>query len=250
MLYTPHVPHINRKQLARYIFLRTLDALDVPASISRCVSCAGHVLRCVDVEYDLRHISDLRVIALGKAAHGMLDGLIALLPSEMKITGVVSAPTSPSKTHAGLHYFLGGHPIPNEASLRAGEAALRILEKCKPETLVIVLLSGGGSALMESPLLPELSLADVQQVNRTLVTCGASINEINTVRKHISAVKGGRIAQAAMPARVITLAISDVPVGGESALASGPTLPDPTIIPEVLHIISKHNLRHQLQNAL
>jgi len=244
------VPTMYGKQLARHIFLRTMEALEVSTSISRCVSCAGHVLRCGDVEYDLRRVSEVRVIAVGKAAHGMIDGLIELLPAGTRITGIVSAPTPPKTRYSGLHYFLGGHPIPSEQSLLAGEAALHLLRNCDPETLVIVLLSGGGSALMEMPLVPAMSLADVQHLNRVLVTCGASISEMNAIRKHVSAVKGGRLAQAAAPARVITLAISDVPVGNESALASGPTLPDPTTCEDLQAIIQKHNLHGHLPKSL
>ena len=241
---------MDAKQLARDIFLRTMEAVDVSASISRCVSCAGHILRCGDIEYDLRSASDLRIIAVGKAAHGMINGFLELLPTGTRVSGIVSAPTLPKKHHSGLHYFLGGHPIPNEQSLLAGEAALHLLHNCDPETLVIVLLSGGGSALMETPLLANMSLTDIQHLNRVLVTCGASISEMNTIRKHVSAVKGGRLAQAAGPASVITLAISDVPVGSESALASGPTLPDPTTCEDVQAIIQRHNLQDRLPKPL
>jgi glycerate 2-kinase len=241
---------MDGKQLARQIFLRTLDALNVPASISRRVSCAERMLRCGDVEYDLRRVSDLRVIAVGKAACGMLDGLTSVLPAGLTIKGIVSAPGSPKTHYPGLRYFSGGHPTPSEQSLLAGEAALNLLYGCSAETLVIVLLSGGGSSLVELPLLRTLSLSDVQQLHRALVNCGASIAEINTIRKHISAVKGGRLAQAAAPASVITLAISDVPVGKESALASGPTLPDPTTRDDVARIIAGYDLRNLLPQPL
>jgi len=241
---------MDGKLLARQIFLRTLEALDVADSVSRCVICTDRVLHCADAKYDLHDAPDLRVVAVGKAAHAMLDGLIAILPADLNITGIVSAPLAPKKRQPGLRYFAGGHPTPNAQSLLAGEAALNLLRGCSTKTLVIVLLSGGGSALMEFPLLTDLSLADIQQLNRALVTCGAPITEINAVRKHVSAVKGGRIAQAAVPARVITLAISDVPVGKESALASGPTLPDPTTREDVSAIVAKYNLRAQLPNRL
>ncbi len=241
---------MDGKLLARQIFLRTLETLDVPDSVSRCISCADRIVRCGDIEYDLRDASDLRVVAVGKAAHAMLDGLLAVLPERIAFTGIVSAPAAPKKRHAGLRYFEGGHPTPNEQSLLAGEAALHLLRGCTSKTLVIVLISGGGSALMEFPLLHSLSLTEVQQMNRALVTCGASITEINAIRKHVSAVKGGRIAKAAMPARVITLAISDVPIGKESALASGPTLPDPTTRQDVLAIVAKYNLRAHLPDRL
>jgi len=241
---------MDGKLLARQIFLRTLEALDVSDSVSRCVSCADRMLRCGDVEYDLRDVSDLRIIGVGKAAHAMLDGLFAVLPADIDLIGVVSAPAAPKKRHPGLRYFEGGHPTPNEQSLLTGEAALNLLHSCTTETLVIVLLSGGGSAVMEFPLLRSLSLGDVQQMNRVLVTCGASITEINAIRKHVSAVKAGRIAQATVPARLITLAISDVPVGKESALASGPTLPAPTTRDDVSAIVAKYNLRSRLPNRL
>jgi glycerate 2-kinase len=241
---------MDGKQLARQIFLNTLAALDISESISRCISCAGGVLRCGDAEYNLCQVSDLRVIAVGKAAHGMLDGLRAVLPAGTRFNGIVSAPTPPARPHFGIRYFAAGHPTPNDQSVLAGEAALHLLKGCEPQTLTIVLLSGGGSALMEFPLDRLLSLADVQQMNRVLVTCGASITEINAVRKHVSGVKGGRLARAACPASVLTLAISDVPVGKESALASGPTLPDPTTCDDVYAILAKYKLHEQLPKPL
>lgn len=233
---------MDPKHLARQIFHRTLKAVDPCFAIERTVSFSGHALCCFDRTYDLRHFPDLRLLAVGKAAHRMLDGLAAILPQDAKLRGVISAPTPPPNPHPRFQYFVSGHPEPNEHSLLAGKAALEMVRNSTPQTLVVVLLSGGGSALMEFPLLTSLSLAEVQQFNRALVTCGASIHEINTVRKHISAVKGGRLAQAAHPATVITLAISDVPAGRESALASGPTLPDPTTAADALSVIAKYNL--------
>jgi glycerate 2-kinase len=253
---------MDRKHLARNIFLRTVEALDPCLAIERSLSLSGHSLCCSGRAYDLRQFVDLRVVAVGKAAHQMLAGLAAILPHEPSLRGVVSPPTPPETSgvphgrrmrvdlSSNLQYFVGGHPDPNDDSLLAGRAALELARNSTPQTLFIVLLSGGGSALMESPLLTSLSLAEIQQLNRTLVTCGASIHEINTVRKHISAIKGGRLAQTAYPATVVTLAISDVPVGKESALASGPTLPDPTTCADALYVIAKCNLRDRLPPAL
>ena len=238
------------KQLARRIFLRTLEAVDPCSSVERCLSICGHTLCCAGRTYDLRQFPDLRVLAVGKAAHSMLDGLAAILPRNTNLRGVVSAPTPSSRPHSGFQYFISGHPEPNQHSLLAGQAALGLVRHSSMQTLLIVLLSGGGSALMESPLLTTLSLFDIQQLNRALVTCGAGIHEINTVRKHFSALKGGRLAKAAHPATAITLAISDVPVGRESALASGPTLPDPTTCTDALNVIAKYSLRDRLPPAL
>lgn len=241
---------IDGKQLARRIFQRTIDALNVGESLSRCLACADGKLICGGRQYELKNFSDFRIIALGKAAHGMLSGLLAILPSGIRFRAIVSAPTSPHAPHPQAQYFVGGHPTPNEQSLLAAKAALELLKNCSDQTLVLVLLSGGGSALMELPLPSAVSLEDVQKLNRVLVTCGASIEEINTVRKHVSAVKGGRLAAVAAPATVLTLAISDVPFGKESALASGPTLPDPTTCADAVRILEKYKLRTQIPVAL
>src|SRR5260370_3558834 len=123
------------KLLARQVFLRTLEALDIPDSVSRCVSWACRVLRCGDAEYDLRDTSDLRIIAVGKEAHAMLDGLIKDLPENTGLTGIVSAPAAPHKRYSGLRYFEGGHPTPNEQSFLAGESALSVLLGCSTQTL-------------------------------------------------------------------------------------------------------------------
>jgi glycerate 2-kinase len=172
----------------------------------------------------------------------MVEGLALVLAPFLGFEGVVAAPTAPRKPMPGMKYFVAGHPVPNEESWKAAEAILALLKKCDEKTLVFFLLSGGGSALVELPLDPRQTLADVQQVYRALVTCGASIDEINTVRKHLSAVKGGRLAAAAHDATKITLAVSDVPAGKESALASGPTLPDPTTVADAQRIMKEYSL--------
>ena len=241
---------MDPKQLARQIFDRTLRAVDPSAAIERCLAVSGDTLCCSGEKFDLRAFPDLRVLAVGKAAHRMLDGLMAILPHQTKPGGVVSAPTAARKKHPFFRYFEGGHPEPNEHSLLAGQAALELMRNTSAETLVIVLLSGGGSALMESPLPAAVSLAEIQQANRALVTSGASIHEINSVRKHISALKGGRLAQSADPATILTFAISDVPVGKESALASGPTLPDPTTCADALDVILRYRLRDRFPASL
>jgi hydroxypyruvate reductase len=141
---------------------------------------------------------------------------------------------------------VGGHPIPNEGSFIAGRAILDLLARATRKTLVFFLLSGGGSALVELPLDPAITLEDIQALNRALVTCGASIDEINSVRKHLSAVKGGRLAVAAGAATKITLAVTDVPEGRESALASGPTLPDPTTVDDAYGVVRRYELLSKL----
>jgi hydroxypyruvate reductase len=147
-------------------------------------------------------------------------------------------------------YFVGGHPTPDMQSWKAAETILEFLKPCDEKVLVLFLLSGGGSALVELPLDSRQTLEDVRQLHRALVTCGAPIEAMNTVRKHVSAVKGGRLAAAAGRATKITLAVSDVPVGKESALASGPTLPDPTTIADVRRVMEEFSLREKLPAKL
>jgi glycerate 2-kinase len=238
------------KQLARQIFHETLAAINIPATMQRKLQRQGTRIVCGEKTLDLKDFGKIRVVAMGKAAHAMVDGLVLSLAPFVGFEGVVSAPALPKKAVPGLKYFAGGHPVPNEESWKAAEAILTLLKKCDEKTLVFFLLSGGGSALVELPLDPKETLEDVQQLHKALVTCGANIDEINSVRKHLSAVKGGRLAAAAGEATKITLAVSDVPLSKESALASGPTLPDPTTIEDVKRVIIAYSLREKFPAAL
>ena len=238
------------KQLARQIFHETLAAIDIPATMQRKLQRQGTALVCGETSIDLRDFEKLRVVAIGKAAHAMADGLALVLGPSARLQGVVSAPTAARKPLAEMKYFVAGHPVPNAQSWKAAEAILALLQECDQKTMVFFLLSGGGSALVESPLDPRQTLKDIQQVHRALVTCGAPIDAINTVRKHISAVKGGRLAAAARYATKVTLAVSDVPSGKESALASGPALPDPTTVADAMRVIAENSLYDKFPPAL
>jgi len=239
----------DRKNIAREIFRQTGASIDIPGTMERKLFLEGKRLILPAASVDLSEISEVRVVAIGKAAHSMVAGLPCILPDGLPVCGVVSAPTKPEVARPGLQYFVGGHPLPNAEGWRAAEAILELLQPCTAETLTLFLVSGGGSALLELPLDATLSLEDVQTIYRALVTCGAPIDAMNTVRKHLSAVKGGRLAVAAGPAQKITLAVTDVPVGSESALASGPTLPDPTTIADVAQILEQYGLRKRFPSA-
>src|SRR5260370_19717732 len=238
------------KQLARQIFHETMAAIDIPATMRWKLQRRGTVLMCGEMRIDLRNFEKLRVVAIGKAAHAMVEGLALALTPFVRMEGVVSAPTAARRPLAGMKYFVAGHPEPNAESWKAAEAILAFLKKCDDKTLAFFLLSGGGSALVELRLDASQTLNDVQQTYRALVTCGAPIEAINTVRKHISAVKGGRLAAAAHNATKITLAVSAVPVEKESALASGPTLPDPTTVGGAKRIIAEYSLYDKFPPAL
>jgi len=238
------------KHLARRIFQETLAVIDIPAVMQRKLRVERSLLHCGDISTDLHAFAKIRVVAIGKAAHAMLEGLRALLPFSVEFEGIASAPTPPDRPLRGIQYFVGGHPIPSAESWQAAEAILALLAECDETTLVFFLLSGGGSALVELPLDSRLTLEDVQQFYRTLVTCGAPIAAMNAVRKHVSAVKGGRLAAAAERATKITVAVTDVPAGQESALASGPTLPDPTTTADVHRIVAEFKMLQQFPPAL
>jgi hydroxypyruvate reductase len=133
------------------------------------------------------------------------------------------------------------HPVPDEAGLRATQRLLQAVQGLRPQDLVLCLISGGGSALMPAPL-PGMTLADEQAVNRALLASGAAIGEMNCVRRHLSAVKGGRLAAACHPARVLTLLLSDVPGDRPLDIASGPTVGDPTTCADALAIVRRHGI--------
>jgi glycerate 2-kinase len=238
------------KLLARGIFQQTISAIDIPLAIERKLRREGTVLCFDGATVDLRAFRSVRVIGIGKAAHAMVEGFAGLLGAASAFKGVVSAPTPPLYAVEGIAYFVGGHPMPDGESSKAAEAILSLLKECDEKTVVFFLLSGGGSALVELPLDSAQKLDDVRQLHRALVTCGAPIEAMNTVRKHVSAVKGGRLAVAAGRAMKITLAVSDVPVGKESVLASGPTLPDPSTIEDAQRVIDEFSLREKLPPTL
>ena len=238
------------KEIAQRIFRKTLAAIDARAALARKITRDGTRIRAGNSIVDLREFDDIVAIAFGKAAFAMAQGLGEILPAEKVIDGILVVPSVPDRDLRGWTAFTGGHPTPNQQSFEAGRAILELLFRCTDRTLIFFLISGGGSALVEQPLEPEVSLEDFQHLNSVLVTCGAPIEEINVVRKHLSAIKGGRLAAAAPQAMKLTFAISDVPEGQESALASGPTLPDPSTIAETEKIINRHHLIEKLPPSI
>jgi glycerate 2-kinase len=238
------------KQILREIFHQTLSSIDIPSVMERKLECNGSQLVLPSSCIDVAGISRVVVISVGKASHAMAAGFLPFVPAHASLQGVVAAPTPPTAPLPGFEYFVGGHPIPTAASMHAAAAILHLLRTCDWHTLAVFLLSGGASALVDLPLDPTMNLEDLQSVHRALVTCGAPIDAMNTVRRHLSAVKGGRLALAAGAAKKVTLAVTDVPVGMEAALASGPSLPDPTTIADVHRIFADYQLLQSFPGAL
>jgi glycerate 2-kinase len=243
---------VDLKQAAAQIFQETLASIDIPSTMRRKLARAGSSIRVNDSWLDLAPFERICAISIGKASASLACGLSEVLSPNFPIEGIVVTPPlgRPPNIPSGFRVIVAGHPVPNAGSLDAGRAILELLATTNERTLIFFLLSGGGSALVEHPLDPAITLDDLQGLNRLLVGCGASIDEMNAVRKHLSAVKGGRLSIAAPAATKITLAVTDVPDGRESALASGPTLPDPTTVSDACGVITRYELLAKLPERI
>jgi glycerate 2-kinase len=234
---------IAMRTLARQMFLHALGEASIEKAFERHIHCERRVLRIGDDLYDLASHARVFVVSIGKAAHTMVEALRTKVGDSLE--GIVATSTLSGAQAHGFRYYEGGHPMPNADSVRAAEAILKSLRAQDQSSLVIYLLSGGGSSIVEKPYDEEISLEDVIATYRALVHSGGTIAEINAVRKHLSAVKGGRMAVAAYPAQQVSVLISDVPESNLDALASGPTMPDSTSIHDCYAIVEKYGLLGQ-----
>jgi glycerate 2-kinase len=235
------------RQAARDIFQHALAEASIAQGFARHVHCERGILRVCDDLYDLHSYSRVLVVSLGKAAHTMVESLAAQVGASLE--GIVASSVRPASQVHGFRYFCGGHPTPNAESIYSASAILRMLDAQPASALVIFLLSGGGSSIVEKPIDDEISLDDLIATYHALVHSGAPIAEINAVRKHLSAVKGGRLAQTAYPAQQVSLLVSDVPDNTPDALASGPTMPDSTSVDDCYRIAQKYDLLNQFPQS-
>jgi glycerate 2-kinase len=231
---------IEMRVTARHFFEHALGESSIDRAFERHVSCERGVLRVCEDLYDLHSYNRVLVISIGKAAHSMVSALE--IQAGDKFEGIVASSVQVSSQARGFRYFQGGHPTPNEESIRAAESILKSLSVQNAASLVIFMLSGGGSSIAEKPIDDEISLHDLIATYRALVHSGAPIAEINAIRKHLSAIKGGRLARAALAAQQVSILVSDVPDNRPDALASGPTMPDSTSVEDCYAIASKHRL--------
>ena len=231
------------RDTARSIFRFALEQASIAKGFARHVHCDRGVLRVCEDLYDLHSYSRVFAISIGKAAHPMVEALVGQVGTSLE--GIVATSAQPAAQVHGFRYFRGGHPTPNQDSVQAGNAMLRALESANASSLVLFLLSGGGSSIVEKPIDDEISLDDLVATYRALVHSGAPIVEINAIRKHLSAIKGGRLARAAFPAQQVSLLVSDVPDPTPDALASGPTMPDSTSVEDCYRLAEKYDLLPQ-----
>ena len=233
---------------ATEIFKDALDACNIEAAFDRRIRFDGHTLHRLipggegPLFVDLKAYKNIYVIAIGKAAAPMLDTLLKRMPRRLGLRGICCSVEIPEKRNWRMRYFEGGHPLPSEGSFAAARATLALLRKATKSTLVIFLLSGGGSALFDLPLDGDISLDDTMAFHQVLIGSGAPITEINTVRKHFSAVKGGRLAMACAEAAKLSILLPDVPLRSLDILASGPTYPDQTTVDDALAIVKRYEM--------
>lgn len=247
-------------QQARDIFAHALEECRIERAFQQHISFEGrtmviHRSRLLErirepSRIDLDAYRSILILAIGKAAVPMLEALLTQMPGRLRVRGLCCAPGRRTRRDWRFRTFLGGHPLPNEDSFRAARLALRLLAKTTEKTLVIYLISGGGSTMFDLPLDPAITLGDTIAFHEALIGSGATIAEINTLRKHFSAVKGGRLAAAAPCADKLTLQVADVPLKHLDTIASGPTLPDHSTVADCRALIAKYGLQEKFPSAV
>lgn len=230
------------------ILAAALQAVEPGQAVRRFFQRSANQLEIAGQVYALDEMKQIRILGLGKAAQGMIapvaESLADLSPRILAIPKQAFSPPWPHTT-----VIPGGHPVPNENSLQTGAAALGFVSGLGPNDLLICLISGGGSALMTAPH-PGLALPDLQTLTRQLLACGARVDEINILRRHLDQVKGGGLARAAQPAQVVGLILSDVIGNPLESIASGPTAPDPSDKAAAFGVLEKYGLTANVPTAI
>ncbi len=237
---------------AARIISASLTAVEPGRVIKESLVRTGTRLRIGDEELNLKDFNRIFLIGIGKASTPMTLAAADILNEHLHGGMILTKSGShdlPERVTKILDLYYGGHPIPDQNSLKAVAAITNLLSKAKSDDLILFLLSGGGSALLAGPY-PGLTLKDLRLTNQILLSCGADIKEINTIRKHISTVKGGQLAKIAVPAKLFTLILSDVMGNQLDMIASGPTTPDPSTYQDAVEIIERYDLDHRLPKSV
>ncbi len=230
----------QQRRDARVIFEAGLIASDPELLIGRRLQLDGQILHAGERLYNLADHGDLYVVGAGKATARMAVAVEALL-GERIAGGIVIVKPGHSVLLKKLEVAEAGHPIPDQAGINGTETIIRLLGRTQKTDLILCLISGGASALMAGPV-AGLSLHDKQQTTQALLNCGARIQEVNAIRKHISRVKGGRLAELAYPSTVLSLILSDVIDDSIDNIGSGPTAPDSSTFADCLSIIDRYGV--------
>lgn len=199
---------------------------------------------------DLNRFKRIRVVGAGKASRAMVLGLLDVLGERLSGGVIISKHSSSAKDlPERIHELIGGHPVPDEQSVASTRALVQFIEDGQEDDLLFFLISGGGSALMTLPV-DGVTLEDMQKLTRLLLGCGATINEMNTLRKHLDRIKGGGLARAASPARLVSFVLSDVIGSPLDVIASGPAVADPTTYADALEILKKYQIETETPDSI
>jgi glycerate 2-kinase len=234
------------------IFTGAIEACNIPTAFDRRIRFEGNTMHRLIPDgsgpdtINLSAYKRIFVVAIGKAAGPMLDTLLERMSRRQGLRGICCSNQLPKDRNWRFRYFEGGHPLPNEDSFAAARAALALVKKARKDTLIFFLISGGGSAMFDLPLDPQITLEDTIAFHELLLASGAPICKVNTLRKHFSAVKGGRLAMAAPEALKVSLLVPDVPLRSLDALSSGPTSPDHSTVQDVRELLTKYELAPKL----
>jgi glycerate 2-kinase len=229
------------RRSARRILDAAIAAGDAGALTRRALRREGSRLLVAGRAFDLSRIRRVVVVGAGKASGAMAEAAEAAL-EDVCLDGLVAVKEARDPGPRRVRLAVAGHPIPDVRGEAAGQEILQFVQEAGRDDLVLCLISGGGSALTPAPV-PGVTLAEKQAVTRLLLECGATINELNAVRKHLSRMKGGQLARAAHPAPVVALLLSDVIGDPLDVIGSGPTSPDPTTFDDALAILDRFGLR-------
>ena len=238
---------MNLKQLRRdalAIFQASLKAVDPVNAIREHVKIQNDLLTVGKQNYDLAGFEGIYVIGVGKASAAMAQPIEELLGERIK-SGFINVKYGHTLPLNIIQVNEAGHPVPDEAGLSGSKKIVKLLSQTGEKDLVMFLISGGGSALLPYPA-EGLTLEDKQQMTKCLLEVGATIHEINALRKHVSRVKGGRIAKLAFPSALISLILSDVVGDNLDSIASGPTVPDESTFGDCLNILEKYELQDKI----
>ncbi len=226
---------------AMSIFNAAIKAVDPYVAIKKALKIRENILEIEGKRYDLSDFESIYVIGMGKASARMAQALEDLLGDRIK-AGIVNIKYGHNASLKKIKVNEAGHPIPDEAGLEGAKEIIKLLNQTGEKDLVFCVISGGGSALLPCPA-EGITLDDKQQLTKTLMECGASIHEINALRKKISKVKGGGLARLVFPSTLVSLILSDVIENRLDSIASGPTVPDISTFNECKHILEKYQIR-------
>jgi hydroxypyruvate reductase len=238
----------QQRQDGRIIFEAGVEAADPMVLVPRHLQLDGQILHVSEVVYDLTLYKNFYIVGAGKATGKMALAVEQLLGDRIS-GGLIIVRRGHTVPLQKLEVVEAGHPIPDQPGVNATEAILELVRRTLETDLILCLISGGASALLTSPS-AGLSLGDKQQTTQTLLNCGARIHEVNAIRKHISKVKGGRLAELAYPATVVSLLLSDVIGDGVDIIGSGPTAPDSSTFVDCLSIIRRYGVSEMIPEAV